>query len=103
VRFPTLCAASSASSDEGAHHYHAATDRRDIDRARNPVAAGHAHFPQAAFEMLHVGLAHPLEPQRLDHRNDTLEARLHVIGERLELRRDRGQNLDDPAHGGDIA
>jgi len=68
---------------------------RYVDRAGDAVAASHAHFPEPAVKVLHVGLAHLRDAVPLDQRPDPVEPGADVGRKLLKFGRDRGVHKRD--------
>lgn len=77
----------------------AGTAGRNISRAGNAVLALHPHFPDAAFEMPNVRLAHPFKPVGLNEVDNAFKSCPNIRWKRAKSRQHiRIQELNHPSH-----
>ena len=64
--------------DECANHHDPVSDRRNVKRTRNSIAARQPQFLQLGFQMLDVWLAEAFQAYRRDTFSQPHKTRLHV-------------------------
>jgi hypothetical protein len=66
------------SFDACANHHDPTSDRRNVKRARNSIAARQPQFPQLGFQMLDVWLAEAFQAYRHDTFSQPHKTRLYI-------------------------